>query len=128
MILLELGESILILSVMYHIAAVRWVIRNKNGRPNLVAALVALYLLSYMSLSLQGSYVFANHGGAHYTRSWCPKFVIVEYRIIRGHIRPTVLAAVYLPLVVLDRLFVHPGLEPWDGYDDYFYGRSRAWP
>jgi hypothetical protein len=92
-------------------ACVRWAIRNKNGRPKLVGALAALYLVSYMLFSLQGGYVLANHGGDHYTRSWCPKFVIVEYWIIRGHIRPTVLAAVYLPLVILDRLFVHSAVD-----------------
>ena len=122
MILLELGESLIIFSLVYHIAGIRWALRSKNRRPKLVAALVAFYLGSYMHLSVQGSYIFANHGGSHYTRSWCPKYVIVEYWMIRAHIRPTALAAVYLPLVVADRLFVHPGLEPWDGYYEYFNG------
>ena len=118
MILLELGESLLIASLVYHIAGIRWAIRNKNRWPNLVGVLVVLYLGSYTVLSLQGSYVLANHGGSHYTRAWCPKYVIVEYTFIRGHVRPTLLAALYLPLVVVDRLVVHPGLEPWDGYYD----------
>ena len=122
-----LGTPLLVISLIYHIVIVLWVIRNRKVRPKFVGSLVALYLLSYMALSVQGEYVRANHGGAHYTRSWCPRFVIVEYRVVRVHIRPTALVAIYLPLVVLDRLFVHPATEPWDGYYDYLDdARSRA--
>jgi len=117
-----LGTPLLVISLIYHIVIFLWVIRNRKVRPKLVGSLVALYLLSYMALSVQGEYVLANHGGAHYTRSWCPRFVIVEYRVVRVHIRPTALVAIYLPLVVLDRLFVHPATEPWDGYYDYPMG------
>ena len=90
------------------IAIAIWVIRNHKRRPKLVAIVATLYLGSYLLLSANGQYVLANHGGNHWTLSWCPRFVIVQYRIIRPHIRPTSLAVLYMPLLIIDRSFIHP--------------------
>ena len=73
-----------------------WLFRNRKRRPKLVAIVAPLYLGSYVLLSANGLYTLANHGGNHWTLSWCPRFVIVQYQIIRSHIRPTSLVALYL--------------------------------
>ena len=112
----QLGPAILAIVIICHIACGYWFFRNKNRRPKLLAAIAALYLGSYFLLSVNGSYVLANHGGDHWTWSWCPKFVIVEYWNIRPHIRPTFLAAVYAPLVILDRSIIHPTVDPGNSY------------
>lgn len=90
-----------------------WLVRNHKRRPKLVAIVAALYLGSYVLLSANGQYTLANHGGNHWALSWCPRFVIVQYRIIRSHTRPTILAALYAPLLIIDRFFVHPAEDPW---------------
>lgn len=89
-----------------------WLFRNQKGRPKLLAIVATLYLGSYVLLSANGEYALANHGGIHWTLSWCPRFVIVQYRIIRSHIRPTPLAALYAPLLIIDRFFIHPTENP----------------
>ncbi len=128
MILLGLGPLLLLFSLKSHIAGIRWTLRTRARRPKLVGAFAAIYLGSYIVLSLQGTYVLANHGGQHYSRSWAPRHLIEQFWTVRVHIRPTRLAAVYLPLIVMDRLVVHPALEPWEGYYDFVSGRSGAEP
>ena len=89
-----------------------WLFRNRSRRPKLLAIVATLYLGSYILLSANGQYMLANHGGSHWTLSWYPRFVIVQYSIIRSHIRPTSLAALYTPLLMIDRSFVHPKIDP----------------
>ena len=113
MILLQFGPAILVITFACYVACGYWFFRNRHRRPKLLAAIAALYLGSYVLLSANGSYVLANHGGSHWTLSWCQPFVIVDYWIIRSHIRPTPLALVYAPLVIIDRAFVHPTVDPW---------------
>ena len=86
-----------------------------KDRKIILAAVAVLYLGSYVLLSASGDYVLANHGGDHYTLSWCPRFVIVQYWNIRSHIRPTILAAFYAPLLIVDRTIIHPTVDPWVG-------------
>ena len=78
-----------------------------------------MYVGSYTLLSMNGEYALANHGGQHWTRSWCPAGVVESYRgfVGRSKIRPTPLAPVYWPLVVVDMWLWHPSLEPWEGYE-----------
>ena len=128
MILFALDPLLLTLSLACHVAGIRWAIRTRARRPKLVGALTAIYLGGYIALSVNGSYVLANHGGQDYSRSWAPSHLIEQFRTVRVHIRPTPLAAVYLPLNILDRLVVHPALEPWDGYYDAIFGSYRARP
>jgi hypothetical protein len=112
-ILLQFGLAILVIALICHIACGYWFIRNMKRRPKLLVPIAVIYLGSYLLLSVNGSYVLANHVGDHWTLSWCPPFVIVEYWVIRSHIRPTPLALVYAPLVIIDRTFVHPTVAPW---------------
>lgn len=116
MILLHFIPEILVITLIFHIALTYSFVQGITRNPKFLAVVSALYLGSYFVLSANGSYVLANHGGSHWTKSWCPAFVIVEYGFIRTHIRPTLLAAFYAPLVIIDRSIVHPNLEPWDGY------------
>ncbi len=110
--------ALLVFLCVGHVAWICWTARNWQRRPLFVSMLLCLYVGSYALLSFNGRYILANHGGADWTRTWCPAFVLIEYRIIRPHIRPTPLAAIYLPILLLDRLLVHPAIEPWDGYFD----------
>ncbi len=113
MILLQFRPEILIVALICFLACGIWFVRNFNRWPKILSVIAVIYLGSYLVLSASGSYVLANHGGSHWTRSWCPPFVIEEYWIVRSHIGPTPLALVYAPLVIIDRAFVHPGVDPW---------------
>ena len=126
MAVLSLGIEVLIEGLIWHFTVFHWANRIRKRRPKLVVALAVIYFGSYTLLSVNGAYIMANHGGDHWSRTWCPAYVMVEYQILRTKIRPTVLAACYLPLVVLDRLIVHPVLEPWPGYYDGSYRRDRS--
>ncbi len=75
-----------------------------------------LYVSTYIALSMNGNYVLANHGGAHYTRSWTTPLVVESFVTILPHIRPGPLAAVYWPLFVVDIWLWHPSIEPMEGY------------
>ncbi len=89
---------------------------NARRHTRQVILLCALYLGTYGLLSLNGNYYLANHGGAHFTKSWTPSLVVEKYVIARTHIRPGPLAVVYWPLYVLDIWLWHPSVEPWEGY------------
>lgn len=39
---------------------------------------IAVYLISYVLLTLSGVYTVANHGGSDWRREWLPRFLMVE--------------------------------------------------
>jgi hypothetical protein len=71
--------------------------------------LLALYVASYVPLTLAGEYTIANHGGMDWRREWVPVFVLREYRAPNGctKLALTVAGVFYLPLIVADQLLWH---------------------
>jgi len=119
--ILMLGPAVLTAGLICHIACYRWAIRRLKTQTRLVGALAVVYVGSYTALAANGEYVLANHGGDHWTLSHCPSLIMESYMGTSGRskIRPTILATVYAPLFVIDRMTWHPDLEPWDGYYEY---------
>jgi hypothetical protein len=70
---------------------------------------LALYLFSYVLLTLSGAYAVANHGGNEWRREWLPKFLMVEYASPSGRTKSaiTLAGAVYWPCILIDRLVWH---------------------
>ena len=68
-----------------------------------------MYGAIYVPFSMAGTYVTNNHGGAHWTRDWCPQHLVYVYRAFSGRTRiaSTGLGAFYLPCILLDRCFWH---------------------
>jgi hypothetical protein len=88
------------------------VFRHRKRYPKLLASVAALYIGSYLLLSVNGSYMIANHGGSDWTKSWCPAYLLIEYWKPRPKLLPTPLAVFYGPLLVLDRMIIHPEIDP----------------
>ena len=120
-LILLLGPVVLTASLLCHIVCCRWAVLRRRAQSKLVAALAVVFVGSYLTLAANGEYVLANHGGDHWTMSHCPLLVMESYMGTSGRpkIRPTILAAVYAPLFVIDRMTWHPDREPWDGYYEY---------
>lgn len=117
LILLQSGPLVVLASIICWISVLLIVRQKLRWCPRRVAAGTLLYIGSYVLLSVNGEYALANHGGQHWTMSWCPAQVIESYRgFARSKIRPTYLAPMYWPLVVVDMWLWHPSLEPWEGY------------
>jgi hypothetical protein len=78
-------------------------------RRSLRLLLLTAYLGSYLPLTLAGSHVVANHGGADWRRDWLPKFLVATYHAPSGRARTrlTVAGVVFLPCIVADRLLWH---------------------
>jgi len=69
--------------------------------------IIAAYVGSYALLSLDGRFIYANHGGSHWSKRWGPYHLVEEYWIIRPHERLTMLGVLYYPCIVVDRLVWH---------------------
>ncbi len=118
-IIFDLGLLVIVVLaewVYYFWAALRYARRQLQR----VILSLLLYIGTYVALSLNGSYMLANHGGAHWTKSWTPPLVVESFITINTHIRPGPLAAVYWPLFVLDIWLWHPSIEPMEGYYAYW--------
>ena len=72
-------------------------------------ASLAVYLITYVALTLSGSYTVANHGGSDWRREWVPKFLMVDYASATGRTKSdiTLAGAVYWPCIFLDHLLWH---------------------
>lgn len=70
---------------------------------------LVLYLVSYLLLTLSGSYAVANYGGNDWRREWLPKYLMVEYVSLSGRTKSniTLAGAVYWPCILVDRLVWH---------------------
>ena len=70
---------------------------------------LAVYIISYVALTLSGGYAVANHGGSDWRREWLPKFLMVEYTSASGRTKSdlTLAGAVYWPCIFIDRLVWH---------------------
>jgi hypothetical protein len=86
--------------------------------------LLALYAVSYLVLTLSGEYIIANHGGADWTREWCPQFVVQRDErelLARPRVEITRLGWCYLPLLAADRLLWHKTFRDdrvWEGIEE----------
>ena len=94
-------------------ASLGWLVfRNPIAGSALGACILGLYCL----LSLQGAYVLANHGGQHWTLSWCPPALVAPSArgdAMRPRTTPTGLGIALAPLLVADRLLWHKDRDPW---------------
>ena len=70
---------------------------------------LALYLISYVPLTLSGAYTVANHGGSDWRREWLPKYLMIEYTSPAGRTKSdiTLAGAVYWPCIFTDHLVWH---------------------
>jgi hypothetical protein len=82
-----------------------------SKRNKIVIVLFLVYAGTYLPFSIAGRYVVSNHGGNHWTRDWCPRHLVCEYRIVRPKTKYTAPGIVYLPCILLDRWLWHPGGE-----------------
>ena len=116
--MLYLGPLFVVTSVTFWLTVPSVARRLCRSHPRSVAIFLLLYVGSYVPLSMNGEYALANHGGQHWTRSWCPRYVIeVEVgRVGRPKIHLSHLAVIFWPLFVADTWLWHPAMEPWDGY------------
>jgi hypothetical protein len=70
---------------------------------------LAVYLISYLPLTLSGAYTVANHGGSDWRREWLPKFLMVEYAAPSGRMKTdvTFFGTLYWPCILVDRFLWH---------------------
>ena len=70
---------------------------------------LAVYLISYVALTLSGGYAVANQGGSDWRREWLTRFLMIEYRSASGRTKSdlTLAGAVYWPCIFIDRLIWH---------------------
>jgi hypothetical protein len=83
------------------------VVRRKWPQVGMVS--LAVYLISYLPLTLSGVYTVANHGGSDWRREWLPRFLVVEYAAPTGRTRThmTIAGALYWPCILADRFLWH---------------------
>ena len=76
----------------------------------------ALYLLSYLPLTLMGRFEMGNHGGMDWQVEWCPKYLMGTYKrkLGRTSVGISPIGAAFWPLLVLDHLDWHRTHEPTD--------------
>jgi hypothetical protein len=72
-------------------------------------AILMVYLITYVGLSLGGSYTSANHGGNDWKREWCPKGLVYEYTSRAGRSKTdfTLAGAAFWPCILIDHLLWH---------------------
>jgi hypothetical protein len=78
--------------------------------PKVAIVSFALYLISYLPLTLSGTYTVANHGGRDWRHEWLPKYLVVDYvSLMSGRTRTyiTLAGAFYWPCILIDRLVWH---------------------
>ena len=88
------------------------VIWRKSRKAGFVS--LAVYLVSYFFLSVNGEYTIANGGGNDWRREWLPKFLMVEYKTPSGRTKTdmTLGGAVYWPCLLIDRILWHRSSIP----------------
>jgi hypothetical protein len=86
----------------------------KRRRAIIFAIALFAYLVSYAVFSVNGSYITANHGGQHWTKSWAPLYLVEAYRAPTGRQRTTltIWGIAYLPCLFLDHMLWHRDQEP----------------
>jgi hypothetical protein len=83
------------------------VVWRKSRRVGWVS--LAVYLVSYIPLTLSGAYTVANHGGSDWRREWLPRCLMVEYVAASGRTKTdtTIVGALYWPCILIDRFLWH---------------------
>jgi hypothetical protein len=83
------------------------VVWRKSRKAGVIS--LAVYLVSYVFLSVNGGYAVANAGGNDWRGEWLPKFLMVEYTAPSGRTNTemTFGGAVYWPCLLIDRIVWH---------------------
>jgi hypothetical protein len=81
--------------------------RRKSGV--VLLACICVYVVSYLVLSLRGSYIGHNQGGSDNRSTWFPAFCAEPYVSPAGRqkVRLTVLGWLFLPAMLVDQVAIH---------------------